>query len=143
MAKKCKGCGTAIYKEGEKYCKKCAKNKLKEQLELNRFITTLDNEIYEHGKNCDMPMKRSKKGKKGVMKGYKQLGEASGDSSKSELKAWAYKWAKGYIKHNIVEIAENFVDDVHDEVHDDEKEAAIMKEMKTIATKIKGYLGTI
>ena len=49
----------------EKYCKKCAKGKLKEQLELNTFLATLNKDL-EENKDCLV-----KDGKKGMAKGKK------------------------------------------------------------------------
>lgn len=149
MTKKCKGCGTKLYKyNDEKYCKRCAHQKLREQIELNTFAATLDNEIGEN-KNCDMSMKSSKKRMK-KMKGYKQLGEAtftSGDFAggvgkpsyrgEPNLKSWAHNWAAKYLKRMISGMIADVEDDVHDEIQDEKKEAAVMKEMKAIATHLK------
>jgi len=74
MIKKCKGCGTKMYND-EKYCKKCAKGKLKEQLELNTFLATLNKDL-EENKDCFV-----KDGKKGAtMKGKKGKGGKKGFS---------------------------------------------------------------
>lgn len=71
MIKKCKGCGTKMYTD-EKYCKKCAKGKLKEQLELNTFLATLNKDLDEN-KDCIKGSKKDMmKGMKGKMMGGKK-----------------------------------------------------------------------